>query len=100
MDSWLVQKALRDARLVLGWKPPSSMLEVHLYGCSWGLSWLCPFSLHLYVTARSATPVTVLLLTGRHCTAAPNVGEQPTPHVPTLLHWVRSVRASLALCGW
>ena len=66
MDSWLFQKVLRVARLFLGWKPPSSMLEVHLYGCSWGLSWLSPFSLRLYVTARPATraPVTALVLMG------------------------------------
>ena len=38
------------------------------------------------------------VLTGRRCTAAPNAGEQPTPHVPQpLLRRVRCVRASLPL---
>ena len=99
MDSWLVQKVLRVARLLLGRTPPSSMLDVHLYGCSWGLSWLFPFSLHLYVTARPATkaPVTSLYLRGRRCTAAPNGQKPPTPHVPQpLLRLVSGLRASRA----
>ena len=54
----LTQKVLGDARFFLERTPLSSMLDVHLY-----------------MTARPATkaPVTAHLLTGRSCTAAPNV---------------------------
>ena len=63
------------------------ILEVHLCGCSCGLSWLHHASLHLYVTARPATEAPVT-----HC---------PTTHVPQpLLHLVHLLRASLALHGW
>ena len=60
------------------------------------------YSSFLYVTARPETkaPVTALYLRGRRCTAAPQWENRPTLHVPQLLlHVVRRVCASLALCG-
>ena len=65
-------------------KTPSCWLDVHLYGHSWGISQLCLFTLRLYVTARPATRPRSphYYLRGRRCTAAPNVSERPTTHVP------------------
>ena len=74
-------------------------LKVHLNGCSWGLSWLCLFSLHLHVTARRATrPLSSHCHSRcRRCTAAPNVeNDQPRTY---LLHCVLRLRASQALHG-
>ena len=62
----VVKREFGDAHLLLVRKPPSSLLDVHLYGHSWEISRLCLFTLRLFVTARPATraPVTALLLTG------------------------------------
>ena len=85
----------------LGYLPPAFLVYFIMDatgGCPGGV-WYSPF---LHVTARPATeaPVTALYLRGRRCTAAPNALNRPTPHVPQpLLHWVRRLRASLALCG-
>ena len=38
IDGWLVQKILRDARLLLARRPPCFNLDLLLYGRHWGLS--------------------------------------------------------------
>ena len=81
-----------DAHLLHERIPPSCLLEVHLYGCSCGLSWLHHTSLHLYVTAPPATEAPdTNYLRGRRCTAAPNeVNHQPRMYRNLCCTWYAS----------
>ena len=79
----------------------SSKLDVHLYGCSWELSQLCPSSLPLYVTARLATKAGHrTLIYGVVAARRPPMEQPPnTARTPTSDALCTLLRASLALYG-
>ena len=102
MDCWLVQKMLRDARLLLARRPPSCNLAVLLLdGRHWELS-RCFLVRLPSLRDRAASDQGPGHLTDTYGVVAarrsPMDDNRPTPHVPQpLLHWVRPQRASLAL---